>query len=139
MRRRNRTLIATLTIVMAMVLAACGSSKSKSTDTTAAGAATATAGGGTLHLAYLGDMSVPDPDVFYDIEGNTVILSTYEGLVKYAPDSTKIVPGLATSWDISPDKLTSTFHLRQGVTFHDGTPFDSSAVKTAFQRRLDVG
>jgi peptide/nickel transport system substrate-binding protein len=44
--------------------------------------------GGTLRLAYLADMAQADPDVFYDIEGNTVILSVYEGLLKYKPDST---------------------------------------------------
>jgi peptide/nickel transport system substrate-binding protein len=97
------------------------------------------ASGGTLRLAYLADMAQADPDVFYDIEGNTVILSVYEGLLKYKPDSTEIIPSLAESWQVSPDGLTYTFHLRSGVKFHDGTPFDSQAVKTSFQRRLDVG
>ena len=39
--------------------------------------------GGTLRLAYLAVMAQADPVVFYDIEGNTVILSVYEGLLKY--------------------------------------------------------
>jgi peptide/nickel transport system substrate-binding protein len=95
--------------------------------------------GGTLRLAYLADMAQADPDVFYDIEGNTVILSVYEGLLKYKPDSTEVVPSLAQSWEVSPDGLTYTFHLRTGVKFHDGTPFNAQAVKTSFQRRLDVG
>jgi peptide/nickel transport system substrate-binding protein len=95
--------------------------------------------GGTLRLAYLADMAQADPDVFYDIEGNTVILSVYEGLLKYKPDSTEVAPSLAESWEVSPDGLTYTFKLRSGVKFHDGTPFDAQAVKTSFQRRLDVG
>jgi peptide/nickel transport system substrate-binding protein len=95
--------------------------------------------GGTLRLAYLADMAQADPDVFYDIEGNTVILSVYEGLLKYRPDSTEVIPSLAESWEVSPDGLTYTFKLRSGVKFHDGTPFDAQAVKTSFQRRLDVG
>lgn len=95
--------------------------------------------GGTLRLAYLADMAQADPDVFYDIEGNTVILSVYEGLLKYKPDSTEIIPSLAESWEVSPDRLTYTFHLRTNVSFHDGTPFNAQAVKTSFQRRLDVG
>lgn len=121
-------------VALAAVLVVACSSSTKST--------TAGSGGGnsdTLKLAYLADMSTPDPDVFYDIEGNTVILSAYEGLVKYKPDSTDIIPSLAKSWDISPDKLTYTFHLQDGVSFHDGTPFDSAAVKTEFERRLAVG
>jgi len=95
--------------------------------------------GGTLRLAYLADMAQADPDVFYDIEGNTVILSVYEGLLKYKPDSTEFAPSLAESWEVSPDGLTYTFKLRSGVKFQDGTPFDAQAVKTSFQRRLDVG
>ena len=39
-----------------------------------------------------------------------------------------------TSWDISDDGLTYTFHLREGVKFHDGTPFDAEAVKFNFDR-----
>lgn len=40
-----------------------------------------------------------------------------------------ILPKLATSWEIAPDKSSITFHLRQGVTFHDGTTFDANAAK----------
>jgi len=36
---------------------------------------------------------------------------------------------LATQWEIVDDGKTYTFHLRQGVTFHDGTPFNAEAVK----------
>jgi hypothetical protein len=63
----------------------------------------------------------------------------FEGLVKEdlakADDVTPtLVPGLATSWDISPDGLTHTFHLREGVKFHDGTPVDAAAAKFNFDR-----
>jgi peptide/nickel transport system substrate-binding protein len=92
----------------------------------------------TLRIPFLADMNVPDPDIFYDIEGNSVILSVYEGLLKYAPDSTKIVPSLARSWTISPDQLTYTFQIRPGVRFHDGSPLTAKAVKASLQRRLDV-
>lgn len=122
---------------------ACGGDNKSSSDTPAAGTtagntAAASSGDTTLKLAFLADMSVPDPDVFYDIEGNTVILSTYDGLLRYKPDSTDFEPVLATSWDVSPDQMTYTFHLRSGVKFHDGTDFDSAAAKASFQRRLDV-
>jgi peptide/nickel transport system substrate-binding protein len=46
---------------------------------------------------------------------------------------------LAEKWEVSPDGLTYTFHLRSGVKFYDGTPFNAQAMKTSFQRRLDVG
>ncbi len=44
---------------------------------------------------------------------------------------------LATSWEISADPHAITFHLREGVTFHDGTPFDAEAVKFNIERILD--
>ena len=42
--------------------------------------------------------------------------------------------GLATSWEIGDDQVTWTFHLREGVKFHDGTPFDANAVKVTWSR-----
>lgn len=92
----------------------------------------------TLNLAFFADISTADPDVFYDIEGLAITQSVYEGLVKYGPDSTELEPALATSWDVSNDGLTYTFQLQDGVTFSDGTQFDSSALKTSFKRRSAV-
>jgi peptide/nickel transport system substrate-binding protein len=126
---RRMLLPVTLLAVAALLGSACTSSPPPSQG----------GEGGTLRLAYLADMAQADPDVFYDIEGNTVILSVYEGLLRYKPDSTEVAPSLAESWEVSPDGLTYTFKLRSGVKFHDGTPFDAEAVKTSFQRRLDVG
>lgn len=51
----------------------------------------------------------------------------YEPLVKNTKEGIK--PLLAKKWDISDDGQTYTFHLRDDVTFHDGTPFDANAVK----------
>jgi peptide/nickel transport system substrate-binding protein len=98
----------------------------------------ATATSHTLRLAFGADMQVPDPDIFYEIEGNAVVTSVYEGLVKYANNSTKILPALAQSWTISATGTTYTFHLRPGVKFHDGTPFTSAAAQFSFQRRTGV-
>lgn len=122
-----RRLIAAVLAVAALAFAGCGSERK------ATGAAS-----DVLRIPYLADMSVPDPDVFYDIEGNSVILSQYEGLLKYAPGSTRIVGSLAERWSVSPDRRTYTFHLHPGVRFHDGTAMTSASVKASFQRRLDV-
>ncbi|HTU01714.1 MAG TPA: ABC transporter substrate-binding protein, partial [Candidatus Sulfotelmatobacter sp.] len=53
------------------------------------------------------------------------------------PQYTKLTPQLATSWAVSPDGLTYTFKLRQGVKFQDGTDFNADAVKFNIQRVLD--
>jgi peptide/nickel transport system substrate-binding protein len=93
----------------------------------------------TVNLAFTADMQVPDPDIFYEVEGNAVVTSAYEGLVQYAPNSTDIVPSLAESFTTSPDGMTYTFKLHSGVTFHDGTPMTSTDAKNSFTRRTALG
>lgn len=58
----------------------------------------------------------------------------YEALLTEAADGT-ILPQLATSWEYNDDRTTLTFTLREGVVFHDGTPFDADVVVANF---LDV-
>src|ERR1700704_1400704 len=86
----------------------------------------------------LSDPPPLDPDVFYQPEGLLSMTSAYQGLLHYAPGTTKIDGLLATKWTVSPDGLTYTFTLRPGVKFADGTPFDSAAAKASFQRRIDM-
>lgn len=57
----------------------------------------------------------------------------FEPLVKYAKGGT-FEPGLATSWDIEEDGKLLRLHLREGVTFHDGTAWDAEALKWNFDR-----
>ncbi|PMC37858.1 nickel ABC transporter, nickel/metallophore periplasmic binding protein [Bacillus sp. UMB0899] len=59
----------------------------------------------------------------------------FESLVVNTEDGVK--PALAESWDISDDGLEYTFHLRQGVTFSDGEPFNAEAVKLNMDAILD--
>jgi glutathione transport system substrate-binding protein len=66
----------------------------------------------------------------------SVLATMYENLVALDENLNR-VPGLATEWSASEDGLTWTFKLREGVTFHDGTPFDATAVKFTFDRLLD--
>lgn len=62
--------------------------------------------------------------------------SYYEGLFMFDKDL-KIQPLLATSYDVTPDGLAYTFHLRQGVKFTDGTDFNAEAVKANLDRVLN--
>ncbi|HET8522104.1 MAG TPA: ABC transporter substrate-binding protein [Thermomicrobiales bacterium] len=62
-----------------------------------------------------------------------VTLNICEPLV-WMPTATEIVPGLAESWEISPDGTEYTFHLKKDVKFHDGTPFNAQAVQFTFDR-----
>ena len=61
-----------------------------------------------------------------------------EGLYAYAANSTELEPALAESCDPNEDLSVWTCHLRQGVTFHDGTPFDANDVVSTFTMGLDA-
>ena len=91
----------------------------------------------TLVFAKGGDAVELDPADVTDGESVTVMNNIFEGLVRYKPGTTEVEPWLATKWDVSPDGLVWTFYLRQGVKFHDGTPFNADAVVFSFERQRD--
>lgn len=92
--------------------------------------------GGTLIFGRGGDSVGLDPA--YETDGNSFMIcdNVLEALVEYADETTAIEPGLAESWDISADGKTYTFHLRKGVKFHDGTPFNADAVVFSIGRQM---
>lgn len=59
--------------------------------------------------------------------------NVFEGLTRFMGDGS-VVPGLAKSWDISADGKTYTFHLQDGVMFHDGSAMDAEDVKFSLDR-----
>lgn len=63
----------------------------------------------------------------------------FDLLVDVDPDTAEIVPELARSWDISDDNLTYTFHLQEGVVFHDGAPLTAADVEFTIESILAPG
>ncbi len=59
--------------------------------------------------------------------------NVFEGLTRFGPDGS-VNPGLAQSWEISEDGLVYTFHLAEGVKFHDGSAMDAEDVKFSLDR-----
>jgi len=81
-----------------------------------------------------------DPAVQYSTDAMRIVRITYSKLLDYEPGSvTEFVPDLADSWDVSADGKEYTFHLRQDVKFHDGTPFNATAVEYSFERLKGIG
>jgi peptide/nickel transport system substrate-binding protein len=120
-------------LALALVAAGCGG------DDDDEGAATGTAeegaaAGGTLAFGTASDPVVLDGSLVSDGESLRVIDQIYESLVSLKPGTTELEPGLAQSWEISDDGLTYTFELQEGVTFHDGEPFNAEAVCFNFDR-----
>ena len=91
---------------------------------------------GTLVVAQAADVQSLDPVRVTDNESIEIGQLIFEGLVRWKPGTTDIVPGLAT-WEVSADTKRWTFHLRAGVKFHDDTPLDAAAVVFSFERVID--
>ena len=84
--------------------------------------------GGALLFGTGADLDSVDPRQINTQESYIACANIYDCLVLYDLGETTIRPGLAESWEISDDGKTYTFKLRQGVTYHDGTPFNADAV-----------
>ena len=80
------------------------------------------------------DPVVLDFALISDGESYRPMLQMYETLIKLKPGTTELEPGLAKSWESNEDGLEWTFTLQEGVTFHDGTPFNAEAVCANFDR-----
>ncbi len=91
----------------------------------------------TLVFGSGGDPANLEPGNVEDSNSIYVQQQIYDRLVEYKPGSTELEPGLATEWSASEDGRTWTFKLRQGVKFHDGTPFNAEAVKVNVERWWD--
>ena len=127
--------------VLAATLTACGpSTDAAGSGSAGSGTADSAAGGsaagrprpgGTLTFAVHTEVDCIDPHVSPMDVTSVVQRGVFDSLVAQNPDGT-IVPWLAQRWTVSPDATTYTFTLREGVVFHDGTPFDAAAVKANF-------
>lgn len=117
MNLRGRRVIA-VALSTTLLVAACGRGDDRS-----AAVDPAQLSGGTLHVASVGDVDALDPLIAYSAESWQVIRATTRQLVTYAGNKdgigkdTEVVPDLAESWDISPDRKTYTFHLRDNINF----------------------
>ncbi len=91
---------------------------------------------GHLIAAIAGEPDQLDPhktSAYFSFE---VLENVFDTLVE--PDADlNMRPALADSWETSPDQLVWTFHLRSGVTFHDGSPFTADDVVYSYRRIID--
>lgn len=90
-----------------------------------------------LVVAQIAEPKSMDPHAVTAVNDFRILVNLYDGLVRYRDGTLEVEPALATSWEVSADGTVYTFALREGVTFHDGTPFDAAAVTFNFERMLD--
>jgi peptide/nickel transport system substrate-binding protein len=92
-----------------------------------------------MTMAVFQEPDTLDPAASGLITVGTISQCVFDHLIWSLPkNGTNVLsPGLASSWEISSDASAYTFHLRQDVKFHDGTPFDANAVKVTFDHIVD--
>lgn len=101
--------------------------------------ATAQTPPGVLIVGQIAEPKALDPAAVTAVNDFRILMNVYDGLVRYKDGTLEVEPALATDWTISEDGTEYTFNLREGVTFHDGSPFNAEAVKFNFDRMLDEG
>ncbi len=142
-----RMRIGALAAAVSIAFAACGGAATQAPSSAASseapGASTAASttpsvtpkDGGSLTVQLPGDIATTDSAFSQDSNTSYVLNQVVEGLVRTKAGSASQVEGaLAKSWTVSPDGLTYTFELQQGVKFHDGTDFNADAVCYNYNR-----
>ncbi|MGF6824018.1 peptide/nickel transport system substrate-binding protein [Microbacterium sp. ZKA21] len=127
--RRRGILAVAGTAAAALLLAGCVASERG--DDTGEGSSEVDA---TFIFAASSDPASLDPAFAQDGETFRVSRQIFEGLVGTEPGTADPAPLLAESWESADDGMSHTFTLKEGVTFHDGTPFNAEAVCTNFDR-----
>lgn len=129
---RTKKLIVFGSAVALLTLAACSSESSG--DPTGAAAP-----GGDLVVARANEPSGLVASQAYDNAAIWTVEELYETLVQPTVDGKGVEPALATKWTQSPDKLSWTFTLRDGLKFSNGTPITSADVKFSIETYRDIG
>jgi peptide/nickel transport system substrate-binding protein len=115
----------------ALLLTACGGGESVDTGGGGGG------GDGVLVAAVSAQPDQFDPHKTSAYPSFQVLENVYDTLVVPNAEDLTMEPSLATGWETSEDNLTWTFTLRDGVTFHDGSDFDSADVVYSYNRIID--
>jgi peptide/nickel transport system substrate-binding protein/oligopeptide transport system substrate-binding protein len=112
--------------LLSFVLPSCTEDRRVPPPTAVAAGSAAPARGGTLVIASGEDVRTLDPAVAFDEVSSMVTGLLFDTLLDYAktgsPDPTALVPSLASSWAISTDRRTYTFHIRERASFSNGEP-----------------
>lgn len=124
------TMIFIMILIMMFTLAGCGGQTS-GTDGETTGMAMAMDNETLVYGS--GDYTAINPALYEHGEINALL---FAGLTAHDADN-NVVAGLAESWDFDENILTWTFHLREGLTFHDGEPLTSEDVKFTLEAILN--
>ena len=131
---RRRTVLVGATVAVGALLAACSGTAASEESTGGQPSQ-----GGTLEVGFSEDIENYDPHQRPQLTARTISRQIADTLTDQDPDTGEILPWLAESWDINDDSSEFTFHLREGVTFSDGSTLDAEAVAANFDRIVELG
>ena len=137
---RYRVFVSSLMIylvVAAVLCAGCDRKSPEKTVPSVIGTAGEPAYGDALLVASIGEPSVLIPMLAGDSASHDIAGLVFNGLVKYDTDL-KVIGDLAESWEISPDGLIITFHLKKGVKWTDGAEFTAEDVMFGYKTIIDA-
>ena len=134
---------------MMSLMSGCGGDSSSGTaasvDSSASGAASAASG--EVDLSKIKDtihMATQQEAASYDVHKTTTLIArqvfagtVWEKMVTLNANS-EVIPELCTSYEMSEDATTLTFHLREGVKFHDGTVMSAEDVAASLNRWIEA-
>jgi peptide/nickel transport system substrate-binding protein len=116
-------------VVTALLGAACSSNGGGGGGGTGGGGGGKPQSGGDVVIARTAESQSMDKTNVFDNESIWIFEQIYEMLYEVTPDGKDVQPWLATSYELSSDQLTWTFHLRDGVKFSNGQAMTSADVK----------
>jgi len=135
--RRRWFQFAGLFTVCLMLAVSCGRTQPVASTSTSGGA---DAGNGRVTMGTTLEVRTIDPADAYETFPGILLYNLGDRLYTYNPGTTELVPQLATALpEVSSDGLTYTIPLREGVTFHDGEPFNAEAMAFSIQRFIENG
>ncbi|HET8946473.1 MAG TPA: ABC transporter substrate-binding protein [Candidatus Polarisedimenticolia bacterium] len=135
--RVRRVLLAAAVAALPALLAACGSRAGEGHGPARSSAAPASSAAPRVFRFRLREEPpTVDPAQMTDNLSEAIVMNVFRGLVAMDPATLAVVPAVAASWTVSPDHLTYTFRLRDGVAFHNGRAVEAKDVVWSFERLL---
>lgn len=142
MPNRPRWIAATF-LALCLLGVGCGKSKAPAASGSSAASTSPAAASApkapVAQVMHIGNGAEPqdlDPQAVSGVPEHKLMMALFEGLASEDPKDLHPVPGLAESWDISPDGKTYTFHLRKNAQWSDGSPLTSDDFVQSYKRML---
>ena len=134
---KRRLMFVLAVAAAAAVVSGCGGGSSDSGGSGGSASAGTPQPGGDVVIARTQESLGMENINVFDNESIWIFQQMFESLYTVSADGKSVKPWLATGYDLSDDKLTYTFHLREGVKFHNGQPMTSADVKFSIDKARD--